>query len=127
MRLPRIVRFAVWGMAVATATAAAAWLATPARVVGIAAAVEPWALPLTVLRVAGIAALWIWWPRAVRALPGLGEDGREYLLGRRTFYVAALCAIELLFLQDAVGSAGRLLDGWLSTAPTSPAVVPPRA
>ncbi len=99
-----------WGVVVAaTAGAVAAALALPSGWIAAAdVALAPWRPWLGGARVAAIVAAWVWWDRLVRALPGLGDDAREHLRGRRHFWAAALAAVELVLVRNVGGALWRL-------------------
>ena len=67
---------------------------------------RPW---LGGLRVAAIVAVWVWWNRLVAALPGLTEEGAEYLRARRGFWAGALAAVELVVVRNLPGALWRLV------------------
>ncbi|MXY17842.1 MAG: hypothetical protein F4Y57_12830 [Acidobacteria bacterium] len=98
---------------VPVAAAAVAVLAVvalpPGWIVAADAALEPWRPWVGALRVAGIAAAWIWWDRLVGAVPGLPDDAAAYLRARRHFWCGALAAVELVLVRNVFGGVWRLL------------------
>ena len=110
MKARRAARIAAWTAGGALALGLAAALLSPARLEAMAAATAAWRPALTVARVAGLVALWIWWEALVARVPGATEEGRRHLSGRRHFYVACLAAVELLIVQDGAGAAWRALQ-----------------
>lgn len=103
-------RLRTWLVPVAAAAvAAAALIVVPPRwIVAATAALEPWRPWLGALRVAGIAAAWIWWDRLVGAFPGLPEDAAAHLRGRRHLWCGALAAVELVLVRNVFGALWRL-------------------
>ena len=100
-----------WPVPVAGAVlAAVALIVVPPRwIVAADAALAPWRPWLGGLRVAGIAAAWIWWDRLVVALPGLPEGAAAYLRRRRHFWCGALAAVELVLVRNVLGALWSLL------------------
>ena len=99
-----------WLVPVAAAVlAAVALLAVPPRwIVAADAALEPWRPWLGALRVAGIAAAWLWWDRLVAVLP-LSADAAAHLRSRRHFWCGALAAVELVLVRNVFGGLWRLV------------------
>ena len=60
-------------------------------------------------RLAAIAAAWIWWDALVERLPAVGPDGTAYLKRRRTFWIGALLAVELVVVRNVFGALRSLL------------------
>jgi len=94
--------------AAATVVAGAWLMVPPAWIVAADAALQPWRPWLGALRVAAIAAAWIWWNRFVGALPGLPKTAAAYLRGRRHFWAGALAAVELVLVRNVFGALWRL-------------------
>lgn len=95
-------------VAVAALIVAALVVAPPGWIVAADAALKPWRPWLGALRVAGIAAAWIWWDRLVGALPGLPEDAAAHLRDRRHFWCGALAAVELVLVRNVFGAVWGL-------------------
>ena len=100
-----------WLVPVAAAAAAvAALLVVPPRwIVAADAVLAPWRPWLGALRVAGIAAAWVWWDRFVGALPGLPAHAAAYLRRRRHFWCGALAAVELVLVRNVFGALWSVL------------------
>jgi len=73
------------------------WIANAER--GVAA----WRGWFGVARAGGIVAAWFWWDTLVDRIPRLGPGGVAYLRDRRTFWIGALVAIELVVVQNVPG------------------------
>ena len=103
-------RVRTWLAPIAAAALAAAALVVvpPGWIVAADAALEPWRPWVGALRVAGIAAAWVWWDRFVGAVPGLPEDAAAHLRGRRHFWCGALAAVELVLVRNVFGALWRL-------------------
>ena len=89
--------------AAAVATAALTAL-PPGWIVAADAGLAPLRPWLGVLRVAGIAAAWLWWDRLVGAVPGLPDDAAAHLRDRRHFWCGALAAVELVLVRNVFGA-----------------------
>ena len=100
MMVRRLAKAVCWIVAVCVGLGVALTLATPERIGFAAEAVGPWGWPLTGVRCAGLAAIWIWWRRVVAAVPGLHEEAREYLLGRRNVYVGLFGVVEVMIVAN---------------------------
>ena len=100
-----------WLVPLAAAALAVAGLAVvpPGWIVAADAALAPWRPWLGALRVAGIAAAWIWWHRLAGALPGLSAEAASHLRRRRHFWCGALAAVELVLVRNVLGALWRLL------------------
>ena len=100
-----------WLVPVAAAAVAAVAIVAlpPGWIVAADAALAPWRPWLGGLRVAGIAAAWIWWDRLAVALPGLSERAAAYLRGRRHFWCGALAAVELVLVRNVFGALWSVL------------------
>ena len=80
----------------------------PGWIVAADAALAPWRPWLGALRIAGIAAAWIWWNRLLGALPGLSAESCAYLRRRRHFWCGAVSAVELVLVRNVFGELWRL-------------------
>ena len=100
-----------WLVPVAAAALAVVALvvAPPGWIVAADVALQPWRPWLGGLRIAGIAAAWIWWDGLIGAFPGLSAEAAAHLRGRRHFWCGALAAIELVLVRNAFGALWSLL------------------
>ena len=99
-------RLAAWFAPVAAAVLAAValLLVPPAWIAAADAALEPWRWWLGGMRIALIAAAWLWWDRLVGAIPGLSDDAAAHLRDRRHFWCGALAAVELVLVRNVFGA-----------------------
>ena len=94
----------------AAAAGAAALVALPAEWLAAAEArVGTWSAWLGGVRVAAIAAAWLWWDALVERVPGLDSEGAAYLKARRAFWIGTLAAVELVVVRNAPGALWALL------------------
>ena len=100
-----------WLVPVAAAALAVVALvvAPPGWIVAADVALQPWRPWLGGLRIACIAAAWIWWDGLIGALPGISADAAAHLRRRRHFWCGALAAIELVLVRNAFGALWSLL------------------
>ena len=83
-------------------------LLPPGWIAGAESALSVWRGWLGAARVAAIVAAWIWWDALVERLPAVGPDGTAYLKRRRTFWIGALAAVELVVVRNVFGALWRL-------------------
>jgi len=55
---------------------------------------------LGAVRIAAIVAAWAWWDALVGRIPGITPAGAAWLRRRRTFWIGALAAIELVVVRN---------------------------
>ena len=89
----------------AAAAFAAALVGLPGEWLAAAEArVGTWSAWLGAVRIAAIAAAYLWWNALVDRVRGLGPEGTAYLKARRTFWCGTLAAVELVVVRNAPGA-----------------------
>ena len=98
-------RSANW-LVLGTSTAAVVALLVvlpPGWVAGAESALAGWRPWVGAARIAGIVAAWFWWDTLAERAPRLGPDGVAHLKERRTFWIGALVAVELVVVRNVFG------------------------
>ena len=100
-----------WLVPVAAAAAvAAALVGLPGEWIASAEArVGTWSAWLGAVRIAAIAAAYLWWNALVDRVPGLDPEAVAYLKARRAFWCGTLAAVELVVVR---GVPGALWGAW---------------
>ena len=94
----------------AAAAVAAALVVLPAEWIAAAEAYAgAWSAWLGAVRVAAIAAAFVWWDALIPRVPGLTDEGVAYLKARRAFWCGTLAAVELVVVRNAPGALWALL------------------